>query len=83
MQTATAPRIITSLDAKYAIIDETTVIVVAGSHDFDRNRRSVSINNLKDGTVSLSAADGDMHATLYMSREEARLFAQAILDATA
>jgi hypothetical protein len=83
MTTATAPRIITSADAKYAIIDETTVIVVAGSHDFKPNHRSVSINNLSDGTVSLSAADGDRHATFYMSREEARLFAQAILDATA
>lgn len=83
MQTTTAPRTITSTDGRYAIIDDTAVIVVAGSHTFDRNRRSVSIHQLDDSSVSLSAADGDMHATFYMSREEARVFAQAILDATA
>ena len=81
MNTATAPRTVTTTDGKYAIIADTTVSVVAGKHDYD-GKRSASVNNFGTG-VSLSASDGTDHATFYMSREEARLFAQAILNATA
>ena len=83
MTTATAPHIIATDDRRYAIMENTTVVVVARSHDFDSKRRSLTLNNIDENNVALSAADCDRHATFYLSREEARLFAQAILDATA
>ena len=81
MTTATAARTITSTSGNYAMIADTTVSVVAGSHDYD-GKRSATVHGFGD-TVALSASDAERHATFYMSREEARLFAQAILSATA
>jgi hypothetical protein len=81
MTTATAPRTIATTSGNYAMIADTTVRVVAGSHD-DDGKRSATVHAF-DNIVGLSASDEVRHATFYMSRDEARMFAQAILDATA
>ncbi|HEY7822570.1 MAG TPA: hypothetical protein VIG24_07050 [Acidimicrobiia bacterium] len=83
MTTATAPRIISSETSNYAIIADNRVSVVAFEHDYEpRHSMSVSMHG-DDNRVAISASDPTAHATFFMSREEARLFAQAILDATA
>ena len=80
MTTATA-NIITSSDRGYAAIADTTVDVQVGKHDWTDERRVTVLRN--DAGVSISASDPMDHATIWLSRDEARLLAQAILDATA
>jgi len=82
MTTATTTRIIATEDRGYAIIADTSVLVSAGKHDWTDERR-VSVLRGADGDVSVNAADGSDHATIWLSRDEARLLAQAILDAIA
>ena len=82
MTTATAPRIISSEISNYAIVADNRVIVVASDHDYEP-RHSMSVFSGDDNRVAISASDPTAHATFYMSREEARLFAQAILSMTA
>jgi hypothetical protein len=81
MTTATSPRIITTHDHGYSIVADSTVMVLTGKHDYTP-KRSVSIL-ASEGELSISVADASDHATFWMNTEEARLFAQAILDATA
>ena len=81
MTTATTPRILSSESGNYAVIADTTVAVTAFAHDYE-DRRSASAHRMNDGRVAISASDPTAHATFYMTRDEARLLAQAILDAT-
>jgi hypothetical protein len=82
MKTATAtPRIIASDDRGHAIIADTTVLVLSGKHDWTDERRVSMISTSKG--VTLRASDGTEHATIWLGHNEARLLAQAILDATA
>ena len=77
----TTPRIITTADRGYSILVDSSISVLTGKHEWTSARGLSMLCN--DAGVSISAGDSMDHATIWMSREEARLFAQAILDATA
>ena len=81
MTTATTTRIIATEDHTYSILADSGIIVLTGKHDY-REDRGASILRNENG-ITISAHDTMDHATVCMSRDEARLFAQAILDATA
>lgn len=74
------PRVITSDDGNYAFIVDTTVLVSAFPHDYE-DRHSASVSRLADGRIVMAASDPTNHATIYLQPNEARMFAQAILDA--
>ena len=80
--TDNAPRIIATESGNYAVIADTTVGVTAFAHDYE-DRRSATVHRFGDGRIAVSASDPTAHATFYMTPDEARLLAQAILDATA
>lgn len=84
MTTTTAPRIIATDDRRHAMIADCDIIVVAKQDDYEKDRRGLVVNRQSaDGRVSITASDSTDRAVLFMNREEARLLAQAILDATA
>ena len=80
MTTATAPRIIGRDDWRHMI--DSGVLVVAAQHDFIDNSHTAGVRVLNSGTVSIFAGGPSEHATFYMTRDEARMFAQMIFDAT-
>lgn len=80
MQTTTAPRIISDKDAAYLI--DSSVSVVCNKHDW-ADQCSAGVLRVNDILVSIHASDNSEHATFYMTPDEARLFAQAILDVLA
>jgi len=77
----TATRIVTTEDRGYSILANSDISVLTGKHDY-KDEQNVSILR-NDAGVSISASDSMDHAIIWMSREEARMFAHAILDATA
>ena len=81
MTTATATHIIATHDRAYACVEGSTVLVNTGKHDYTPKSRASILAN--EGEVSITVADSMDHATFWMNTDEARLFAQAILDATA
>lgn len=82
MTTNTAARILATDNLSFGFVDGTTVLVSAGQHDYDRDGRSVSVT-VSEGEVSFRVSDTTDHAFFWMNTEEARAFAQHILDATA
>lgn len=81
MTTATAPTIIATDDLRWAFVVDSKVLVSTGKHDYTSERRASILAN--EGEVSITVADSIEHTTFWMNTDEARLFAQAILDATA
>ena len=77
----TATRIITTEDRGYSILADNDINVLTGKHDYKDERNLSVLRN--DSGVSISASDSMDHAIIWMSREEARMFAHAILEATA
>ena len=83
MTTATnEARIIASESGNYAFIADGSVRVTAFAHTYE-DAHSATVHRFGDDDIAVSASDPTAHATFYLSRDEARLLAQAILDVTA
>ena len=63
-------------------ITSDNMTVITGTHDYD-TARFMSVDVRHSGRVSIHIRDSREHAGVFMDREDARAFAQAILDATA
>ena len=78
MTTATAPRIISD---NLKVITGTHDYITA-THDYD-TARFMNVDARHSDRVYIHIRDGREYAGMFVDREDARAFAQAILDATA
>ena len=83
MTTATAPRIIASSDGGHAIIANNDCLLTTGKHDWSDESRVSVRGNPAATCVTIDVSNATEHASIWLNREDARLIAQAILDATA
>lgn len=81
--TTTRPRVLTTHDGRYGFVTNSTVLVSTGNHDHAASHHNFPSYTVHEGEVSFHVTGSTEHATFWMTTEEARLFAQAILDATA
>lgn len=79
--TGTVTSIIASDDRSYASVVGSRVIVSTGKHDYTPETHASIFAH--EGEVFVRVADAMNHAVFWMPTDEARLLAQAILDATA
>lgn len=80
--TTTAPRMMTSADGLIGFLHSSKVILQTEQHEYDPSAHPAFFN-VQEGEVCIQVRGAKNDATFWMPTEEARLLAQAILDATA